>query len=333
MQSHPRPFPRIRRIPSILGIFILLVLGVPFQAQAANETQGTTSTIFHLSMSQAEPEICVGQTVNVTITWGPNTAYDSDGDLAPLAPLTGPSRIALKASLGTFYPDTAPAAGSVSGTTTVAYTANEVGTEKLFAVAWIGGSSDAIATDTFKVKACEYLYTFKADLNLYVTSEGISYHTRYTVKSRGILKPTDEKNPLHLESKNNPVWMSATMISWNSSDCMVFTWEPGKGMGWVDARADPGPLGIGMVLQLAPPQDLAWDVDYSFACDGQGHTVAGVYPISSSDPWVSATFLEGTGSKNVVLDMFEKPYSILLGSEGVTVDYNATLTLEKKDLQ
>jgi len=322
---------RIARLSlGFLMVFLLIVEDAP-PARASTAAQGSSNTVFRLGISQAELEVCVGQTVNVTIQWGPNTSYDPGGGLEPLAPLAGPSRITLKASRGSFYPDAAPPPGSISGTTTVAYTAEEEGTEKLFATAWIGGTSDAIATDTFTVKACEYFYTLKADLDLYVSSEGISYHTRYTVKSHGTLTPPDPNEPLHLEARDKQVTMTATMVSWSSSKCTLFTWEPGKGMGWVDARADPGPLGVGMFLQLAPPRELAWDLDYSFACDGQGHTVAGVYPISSGDPWVHATFPEGTGSKTVVLDMFEIPYNRLQGSEGVYVTYTATLTLERKD--
>ena len=99
----------------------------------------------------------------------------------------------------------------------------------------------------------------------------------------------------------------------------------------MDARAFPGEMDIGYVLQLAPPNDLEWDMNLSFACDGDGHTVAGVYPISSGDPWVSATFPGGTGTRDVVLEMFEIPYQKLNGSEGITVDYTAKLTLQKKD--
>ncbi len=221
--------------------------------------------------------------------------------------------------------------GAISGTSMVTYTAEKVGTEKLFAVAWTGGGSDGIATDTFKVVACEYMYTLDAQLDMTVTSEEITYSSRYTVKSRGTLTPTDPDNPRHLEARDKTVMMTATMVSWSSSKCSLFTWEPATGLGWVDARADPGPMGIGMVLQLGPPKDLAWDMNYSFSCDGDGHTIAGVYPVSSGDPWVSATFLESTGKQNVVLDMLEVPYNKLKGAEGITLSYTATLTLEKKE--
>jgi hypothetical protein len=309
---------------------LLLIQDVP-PAQASTAAQGAGNTVFALSISQAELEVCVGQTVNVTINWAPNSSYDPGGGLAPLAPLAGPSRISLQASLGTFYPDRVPSPGSISGTTTVSYTAEQEGTEKLFAVAWMGGESDAIAKDTFKVKACEYVFTLDAEFDMTVTTEGLTYTSRYTVKSRGTLVPTDPNEPQHLEARDKLVKMTATITSWSSSKCTLFTWEPATGMGWVDARADPGTLGIGMFLQLAPPRELAWDMNYSFACDGDSHTVAGVYPVSSNDPWVSATFPSGTGTHKVVLDMFEVPYNRLKGAEGIIVSYVATLTLEKKE--
>jgi hypothetical protein len=330
MRSHPNSSTFTRLILSLLGVFFLLVQGSP-PARAASEAQGTSGTIFQLSISQAENEICVGQSVRVAIQWGPNTRYSENGGQAPLSPLTGPSRIALQASLGRFYPESAPPGGAVSGTTTVTYTAEKEGNEKIFAVAWTGGESDAIASDTFKVKACEYFYTLNAQFDLAITSEDLSYHTRYTVKARGTLTPPDPNEPLHLEARNNYVTMNATMVSWSSSKCVLFTWEPGTGMGEVDARADPGPMGVGMQLQIAPPRDLAWNADLSFACNGDPVTVAGVYPVSSGDPWVSAFFPDGTGTQTVVLDMFEIPYNKLLGAEGISVSYTAKLTLERKD--
>ena len=86
-----------------------------------------------------------------------------------------------------------------------------------------------------------------------------------------------------------------------------------------------------MTLQLAPPRDLAWNTDLSFACNGDANTVAGVYPISTRDPWMSVTFPDGIGTQDVVLDMFDIPYKKLLGAEGVSVSYSSKLTLERKD--
>lgn len=297
-------------------------------ARASSETQGSSRTTFLLSISQSKDPICVGDTVNVSISWWPNPE-PIDG-LAPLAPLLGPSRIKLQASRGRFYPETPPPPGSISGTMTVAYIADEEGSEKIFAQDWIGGESDAIATDVFTIKNCDYAFVLDSQFNLGVNSEGISYTVRYTVKARGALKAPDPNQPLHLEGKTNVVRLDAVVTSFSSSKCTLFTYEPGKGMGYVDATADPGPMGIGMTLSLAPPQELAWDADLSFACDGNPFAIAGVYPVTSNDPWIQANFFSGSGTQTIKLDMFETPYQRLVGSEGVDVSYTATVTLEKK---
>jgi hypothetical protein len=303
------------------------LLLLPFGTPAA---RAASSDFYILTISQSKDPICAGDTVNVSISWAPNPRYGEDSGLAPLTPLTGPSRIQMKASLGHFYPETPPPPGSNSGTATVAYIAENTGTENLFAVAWSGGSSDAIAKDTFKVETCEYEYTFNGEFNLGVAAEGIAYTSRYTIKSRGILKAPDPDKPLNLEARSKTVKLGAMVTSFASSDCVLFTYEPGQGMGFVDVLGEPGPMDMGIVLKFAPPQDLAWDVDYSFACDGNGQTVAGVFPLTSEDPWITATFPSGSGTQNIKMDMFEVPLKRMQGQEGVTVSYTATVTLEKK---
>ncbi len=327
MRIQSRP-PKMARI-ILLGL-LLVAFGIPPARASSLAAAPSTSDMYILSIFQSKDPICVGDTVNVTISWAPNPHYGEGSDLAPLTPLAGPSRIQVKASRGFFYPETPPPPGSNSGTSTVAYTAEETGTEKLFAVAWMGGSSDAIATDTFKVETCEYEYTLNGEFDLGVTAEGIAYTTRYTIKSRGILKPPDPDKPLNLEARTKLVKLGAMVTSFSSSECTLFTYEPGKGMGYVDVTGEPGPHNIGMVLKFAPPQDLAWDVDYSFACDGNGQSIAGVYPVPGGDPWITATFPSGSGTQNIKLDMFEIPFNRMNGQEGVTVSYTATVTLEKK---
>ncbi len=331
MKSRPSTSKSARLTRLFLLVFILLALESP-GVMASPLLEGTDTNIFSLGISQSKDPICVGDVINVTIQWGPNRAYPTqtkDG-LVNLTPLAGPSRIKLQASLGRFEPDDSFTPGSMSGTKTVTYIAEKEGNEKIFAQAWNGGSSDAIASDTFKIQACNYIYSLNAVLNLDVQAEGIAYSVRYTVKSHGVLKPPDPDKPLNLESKMMRVNLDAVVISWNSSKCTLFTYEPGTGTGFVDARADPAPDGIGMMLILFPPQDLAWDVAYSFACDGQPVTFAGVYPSTSDDPWVSATYPTGSGQQAVKLDMFETPMNKMNGNPGLTVSYTATLTLEKE---
>jgi hypothetical protein len=231
--------------------------------------------------------------------------------------------------VGIFLPDEFRPV-SISGTRTVTYIADKEGKEDIFAVAWIGKSSDAVAKAPFNIKLCTYWYKLYAELDMNVEVEGLAYSVRYTVESYGTLKAPDPSKPLNVEGNGKKVRLNAVVTSWNSSKCTLFTWEPGTGGGSVDARAYPSPNGKGMVLELAPPQ-LAWDVAYSFACDGHGMTLAGVYPITSgSDPWISATFPQGGGQQSIKLDMFEIPMNQLNGAPGISVSYTATVKLEKE---
>ncbi len=61
-------------ITTIMIVFLLLAQQVP-PAQASSGAQDSADTTFKLVISQAEYEVCVGETVNVTISWGPNTSY------------------------------------------------------------------------------------------------------------------------------------------------------------------------------------------------------------------------------------------------------------------
>jgi len=337
-----KPQPSPPRVARITGIFLLVVLALTIGASSVMASAPTTSPdegAFLLSISQSKDPICVGDAVNVVINWRPDTRPrpSSNGlePLAPLFPLTGPDRIKLQASLGEFYPDNSFTPGSVSGTRTITYIANKEGKETILAQAWLaGGASDAIAKDSFTVKACDFYFNLHAELHLDVQGEGIAYSVRYTVKSSGILKAPGPDKPLSVEGKGKRVRLAAVVTSWSASKCTLFTYEPGTGEGSVDVRADPNPNGIGMVLQFAPPQDLAWEVAYSFACDGQPLTLAGIYPVTSGqDPWISAQFPLGSGQQRVKVDMFEIPMNKMKGSPGVSVSYTATATLEKEPPQ
>ena len=331
-----KPGPSFSKSARWVGIFLLsfLLLAVDSANVKASPTpDGSSENIWMISVFQSKNPICVGDVVYVEVKWGPNIlrpGEDKDG-LASLTPLLGPSVIKVTSRLGHFSPENTYKPGAISGLTRFAYFADKEGDELITAVAMTGGSSDAIDTDRFTVKICEFAYTLNGEGNLYVDVEGLSYQTRYTIKSSGVLKAPDPSKPLNVEGKGKIIRLSAVMISW-SGKCTLFTWEPGKGKGDVDVRAAPGPDGISMVLEFGPPQDLAWDLDYSFSCDGDTRTVAGVYPSSEKgDPWISATFPSGSGQQDIKLDMFEIPMSKLNGSPGVSFFYTATVTLEKKE--
>ena len=147
---------RLRTI-GILLAFLLLMIGTP-NAFATAATPVPDNNFYTLSVSQSKDPICVGDTVNVTVSWNMNSSYNpetKDG-LVSLAPLTGPSRIKLQASLGSFYPDNTYTPtftpGAAGGTNTIAYTAEKEGRATILAQAWSGGSSDAIDKDSFTIK-------------------------------------------------------------------------------------------------------------------------------------------------------------------------------------
>jgi hypothetical protein len=320
----------------ILLLVIILLLGFsgsgrqPAGARASGPTTDSANDTFAISISQPKDPICVGDEVKVTIQWGPNISRTPSGDgLAVLTPLAGPSIIKLKASQGIFLPDEFIPV-SISGTKTVTYIADKEGKEDIFAVAWIGDDSDAIARAPFTIKLCTFWYKLYGELNLDVEVEDMAYSTRYTIESYGTLKAPDPDKPLYVEGKGKDVRLGAVFTSW-SSKCVLFTWEPATGKGTVDARAYPSSDGKGMVLELAPPQNLAWELALSFACNGHGVTVANVYPITSkTDPWISATFPQGGGQQSIKLDMFEIPMNRLNGAPGISVSYTATVKLEKE---
>lgn len=329
-----KPEPSFSKSARWVGLFLLsfLLLTVDSaNAQASPPPDGSSENIWMISVFQSKNPICVGDTVYVEVKWGPNASRPAQGEdgLASLTPLLGPSLIKVRANLGHFFPDSSYVPHAISGLTRFAYFADQEGNEQIIGWAITGNSTDAIDTDRFTIKTCEYKYTLNGELNLYVDAEGLSYSARYTIKSRGVLKAPDTSKPLNVEGKGEMIRLSAVMTSW-SGKCTLFTWEPGKGGGDVDVRAAPGPDGTGMVLEFGPPQDLKWDVDYSFACDGNPVTVAGVYPSSAQeDPWISATFPAGGGQQNIKLDMFEIPMNKMKGNPGLSVFYTATVTLEK----
>jgi hypothetical protein len=318
-----------------MGIFLLsfLLLAVDSaNVQASPPPDDSSENIWMISVFQSKNPICVGDTVYVEVKWGPNILRPAEGKdgLAALTPLLGPNAIKVRATLGRFIPDDSYKPHAISGLTRFAYVAEQEGNELITGWAITGNSTDAIDTDRFTIKTCEYKFTLNGELNLYVDWEDISYSTRYTIRSSGVLKAPDTSNPSNVEGQKNVIRLSAVMTSFSAPKCTLFTWEPGKGMGYVDVRAAPGPDGTSMVLEFAPPQELAWDLDLSFSCEGDSRTVAGVYPSSAKeDPWISATFPGGSGQQDIKLDMFEIPMNKMNGNPGLSVSYTATVTLEK----
>ena len=317
-----------------LGVFLLsfLLLAVDSATvKASPPPDGSSENLWMISAFQSKNPICVGDTVYVEVKWGPNAQRPAQGEggMAPLYPLLGPRVIKVTSRLGHFIPDNTYKPGASSGLTRFAYVADGEGSELITAVAMTADGSDAIDTDRFEIKTCEYKYSLNGELNLYVDVEEGSLSARYTIKSHGVLKAPDTSQPLQVEGKGKTIRLGAVMTSFNVPKCTLFTWEPAKGQGSVDVRAAPGPDGTGMVLEFGPPQELAWDLDLSFACDGEATSVAGVYPSSANeDPWISATFPAGGGQQNIQLDMFEIPMSRMKGP-GVSFSYTATVTLER----
>ena len=317
---------RSARMTGLLLLVILFpIINVPGGAASIPLTDSERS-LYRLAIYQSRDEICVGDAVRVVINWGPNTDPGKESD--PLAPLSGPSRIKLQGGLGHFYPDNFFTPGSISGTGEVMYIAEKAGHETIFAQAWSGGSSDAISKDTFTIKACDYFYDLKAEMNLIVDeAEFGAYSVRYTIKSHDALKAPDPDKPFNLEGKGL-VHLEAVMTSW-SNKCVLFTSKPGQGMGYVDVKVYPDSENVGMIMELAPPEDFHWDWGYSFACNGDQRTMAGVYEIATTDPWIKGHYFTGGGQVPVKIEMFDIPIQKMSGQPGLSISYTATLTLGK----
>ncbi len=316
-----------------MGVFLLSLLLLAVDSanvKASPPPDGSSENTWTISVSQFDSPICVGEYVYVTVTWRPNLLQDPGQALARLPPLAGPSLIKVTSLIGRFIPESTYSPKSVSGTTRFAYVADQEGNERVAGVAMTSTGSDAIGMAQFTVKRCDYRYTLNAVAHLYVDAEEGSYSTEYTVKSSGVLKATDASNPRNVEGKGKTIRLGAVMTSFSVPKCTLFTWEPGKGQGSVDVRASPGPDDDSMVLEFGPPQELHWDVDYAFSCDGDTRSVTGVYgSTSNEDPWISATFPSGGGQQDIQLDMFEIPMNRMKGNPGLSFSYTATVTLER----
>jgi len=324
--------PKFARIMFFFLFSAFLLVTESSNVQASTSPSGPNNNYWMISVEQSKDPICVGDVVNVEVQWGSNTTRPVNGKdgLVSLAPLAGPSLIKMTAQLGHFYPEDSFTPGATSGVKTVTYIADKEGSESLSARAMSGENKDAIAHMPFSVKTCDFIYTLNGELNLNVEMEGLSYSSRFTIKSKGTLKAPDPSQPLNVEGKDKVVYLSAVITSFSAPKCVLFTWEPGTGGGFVDVKAAPGPNGIGMELQFGPPQELEWTLNFSMACNGQGQTGGGVYPSTDTqDPWISAMFLSGSGQQNIKLDMFEIPMNKLNGHSGISVSYTATVTLEK----
>jgi hypothetical protein len=319
-----------KRSSIFLFACILLVLDTQ-NAIASPPGDTNPDDTFMLAVSQTKNPICVGDTVNLSLQWGPNGVKPIPGtdSLASLTPLGGPYKIKFKATHGTFTPPEIDPGLRVSGTDSVAYTADSGGEEQVFATAYTSTGIDAIDSTKFTIKKCNFYYTLVAQGTLSVDVEEGSYTVDYTVKSSGLLKAEDSDHPLYVEGKGKKIKLDSIVTSFSMPKCTLFTWEPGTGEGTMDVRGYPNPNGTGMVVDFSPP-NLAWNLSLSFACDGDSRTVAGVYPVQGkADPWLAAIFPLGSGEQDIKLDMFEIPKQKLQGA-GAYFSYRATITLEKE---
>jgi hypothetical protein len=320
----------IQRASIFLFACILLALD-PQNAIASPPRDTNPDDTFMVSVSQFKNPICVGDTVNVSVKWSPNSTKPSPGEdgLGSLTPLAGPFKIKFKASHGTFIPEEIDPGLRVSGTDSVAYTADKEGEEQVFAMAYTSTGMDGLDSTKFTIKKCNFYYTLVTMGTLTVDVEEGSYTVDYTMKSSGLLKAEDSDHPLYVEGKGKKIKLDALVTSFSVPKCTLFTYEPGTGEGTVDVRGYPNPNGTGMVVDFAPP-NLAWNENLSFSCDGDSRTVAGVYPVQGkADPWLAATFPLGSGEQDVKPDMFEIPKQKLQGP-GAYFSYRATITLEKE---
>jgi len=153
---------------------------------------------------------------------------------------------------------------------------------------------------------------------------------RYILRAKGLLKSDGSSNTGNFEAFNVILKMETVINSFSVPECTLFTWTPGYGAGLVDVRGIPG---IGerhsLQVQFSPPQDLNWQVDMSASCDGQSTTYNANFPITSAqDPWITADFPSGVGTRKVVVDIFEQGVKNFTAG-GSQSSYFGTLTLER----
>jgi hypothetical protein len=260
----------------------------------------------------------------LSVRWFPN---DVGADI--LAPLTGPKAISVSAKLGTLDHET-ERAGAPSGMATFQYTPHGTGGEQITVKAFNQNLKvDDSATARFEVEKCKYRYKLHAELYDDVVDGDTAIGYLLTYRVRGTLEAPDPNQPALLEDNSQMIHFLITNTYFNVPDCISVTTEPGKGIGFVDVKAEEIHEGMGVRVRISPPRDADWSIDHTVICDGEPFTASGAYPISSSaNPWIEKTFPAGGGTYPVKIDILEETVTNAR-AKGHIISYHATLKLER----
>ena len=306
----------------VLILVAVVLLPLASKAQAVAELSQEQSE-WTVTISGLSGTVCAGDPHMLTVRW----YWNDDG--SSLAPLTGPKAISVSAKLGSLDHETERAVAP-SGVAMFRYFAKKDGGEqitvKVFNQDLEVDTSDMVQ---FEVEKCQYRYELFAELYDDVVGDDIAIGYLLTYRSKGKLEAPNPDQPDHLESIAEMIKFMMTATYFNAPGCSFFTSEPGKGIGFVDVKAEPASNGLRMHVTISPPRDASWDVSNTIVCDGEPHTSGGAFPISSgNDPWIEKSFLFGGGTYPVTIDILEETVKNARG-KGHIISYKATLKLER----
>ncbi len=305
---------------SVLVVFALLAQGSGASAAPAHAPGAWSVTVSGLNSP-----VCLGEPYLLTVTWEAN---HSSNDI--LAPLSGPRVINISAKNGSFDTETYRP-GTPNGTTTFNYTAEKEGQEEILVNVFNSELDvDSSARTNFKIKKCKYLYELYSEANLEVRGRDVHVAAKYIIKSKGLLEAPDPSQPRKLEAWNKTVTMDTFVTDFTAPGCTVFTWQPGQGMGSVDAKADEAQNGMSIDLRIGPPQDFVWYYNFAATCDGEPLAVNFAFDLSSmKDPWAQHVFPFGEGEYPITLDPFEEGVRRANQVPENHASYTARLSLKK----
>ena len=297
----------------VLLVFITGLISLALQpsiVSASNTIRSPKNTYYFIQISQPKSPVCVGESRVITVSWD----TEPFSDLAPLVPtkstdplpITGPRVLyAQNPRKGEMDRYTMNPAGP-TGTTTFTYTANHEGPEVLIFQAMDNDLRNVGQNEvTFEVKKCDYRFELFGQLDGDASSDEVTLTFNFVLRAKGVLKE-DPNRSGYFEANDVKVTLETNVLMFDTPDCQLFTFKPGYGEGTVDVRAEQ--LGNNnVVVRFSPPKDLVWKYDWEAACDGKPISINMQFPqTGESDPWVVATFPNGSGLQSVRIEKFEE---------------------------
>ena len=321
-----------------LVVLLLFITGLIYFAlpssnvYATNVNSSSPKNYYFIQISQPKEPVCVGESRVITVSWD----TEPFSDLAPLVPskttepkpITGPrvifAQTPRKGEMDryTMHPS------SPTGTTTFKYIANHEGPEVLIFEAMDDNLQNAGQNEvTFEVKKCDYQFELFGQLDADASSEDVTLTFNYVLRTKGLLRE-DPNRSGYFEAKSVKITVETNVLVFNTPECVLFTFKPGYGEGTVDVRAEQ----VGnqsVVVRFSPPQDLVWKYDWEAACDGKPINLNMEFPqTGESDPWVEATFPDGTGLQSIRLEKFEEGVNNF-NNAGLPASYTAFVYLKR----